>query len=228
MRHHDVIASCVLAFAIAAMPVSAMAQQSKPESEKPLAQFLYKGIRTSDLLGSPVFSKKGEHLGRVRNVVLADDGSVKAIISEQAGIGITPEFVFRLPWDKVVQPVRPGVLVADLSDARSHQFGLFAQDTEKKQPDFLVTEVLGDYARLQPGLGYGYVRDVVIAPEGRMIAVLVARDATMGGGTVAFPYPGRTGRWSPEMSYYGLPFVTVEQANNAALKVDAKQFETGG
>jgi sporulation protein YlmC with PRC-barrel domain len=222
------IASCMIVALIGLAPPPAIAEPKETKADKPLDETLYSGIRTTSLLDSRVFSKKGEHLGRVRNIVLADDGSVKAVIAEQAGIGTKPEFVFRLPWDQVVQPVRPGALIADLSDVRSNQFGLFTQESEKKDAEFLVTEVIGDYARLQTGLGYGYVKDVVLAPQGRTIAVLVARDTLTGGGTVAFPYPGRTGRWSPDMSYYGLPFVTIEQANEAALEVNPKQFETAG
>lgn len=222
------IASCMMAALMGLASPSAIAQPKETKADKPLGETLYSGIRASSLLESRVFSKKGEHLGQVRNIVLADDGSVKAVIAEQPGIGITPEFVFRLPWDSVVQPVRPGALIADLSDARSHQFGLFAQEPKKEGAEFLVSEVIGDYARLQTGLGYGYVKDIVLAPRGHMVAVLVARDTRMGAGTVAFPYPGRTGRWSPDMSYYGLPFVTAEQANDAAVKVNPKQFETAG
>ena len=159
-------------------------------------------------------------MGQVRNIVLGDDGSVKAVIAEQAGIGITPEFVFRIPWDSVVQPARPGALIADLSDARSDQFGLFAHDP-KQGAEFLVSEVIGDYARLQTGLGYGYVKDIVLDPSGQMVAVLIARDARI-------TFPGRTGRWSPAMSYYGLPFVTSDQADAAAMKVNVKRFNTDG
>lgn len=224
----NVISFCMIVALIGPAPAPAVAEPKETKADESLAETLYSGIRATSLLDSRVFSKKGEHLGQVRNVVLADDGSVKAVIAEQAGIGIAREFVFRVPWDAIVQPFRPGALIADLSDVRSHAFGLFAHEPGKKGEEFLVTEVIGDYARLQTGLGYGYVKDIVLAPPGRMIAVLVARDTPMGEGTVAFPYPGRTGRWSPDMSYYGLPFVTIEQANEAALEVNPKQFETAG
>jgi sporulation protein YlmC with PRC-barrel domain len=199
-----------------------------------MEQELYSGWRTSDLLGSRVFSKKGEYLGMVRNIVVADNGQVKALIAEEAGIGITLEFVFRLPWKDVAKPVHRGALIADLSDARSRQYGLFPapfgkSDEDKPQAeDFLVTKVLGDYARLQTGIGYGLVKDVVFSPQGRMVAVLVARDAAKGGGTIAFPSPGPTGKWSPRASYYGLPFVTAEEADRAGMRVDVRRFESNG
>ena len=219
------IVLCMIAAVIGFASPPAVAQPKEMKADKLVAETLYNGICASSILESRVFSKKGGYLGQVRNIVLADDGSVKALIAEQAGIGTTLEFVFRIPWDSVVQPARPGALIADLSDARSDQFGLFAQEP-KEGVEFLISEVIGDYARLQTGLGYGYVKDVVLAPPGQMVAVLIARDARTGIGTVAFPYPGRTGRWSPEMSYYGLPFVTLEQADAAATKVNPKHFET--
>jgi hypothetical protein len=57
-----------------------------------------------------------------------------------------------------------------------------------------------------------------------MMAVLVARDKQAGGGTIAFTYPDRMGKWSPAMSYYGLPYITAEQANHAGMTVNMRAF----
>jgi sporulation protein YlmC with PRC-barrel domain len=229
MSQLNAIVACVLVALLGLAPPAALAESKDVNGEKSFSETLHSGIRASGLLNSRIFSRAGEHLGQVRNIVFSDDGSVKAIIAEQAGIGTSLEFVFRLPWDAVAQPVRPGALIANLSDARSEQFRLFGEKADHKgDAEFLATEVVGDYVRLQTGLGYGYVKDVVLAPTGRMIAVLVARDTPMGGGTLAFPFPGRTGRWSADFSYYGLPFVTVEQANDAAVRVDLKRFDPAG
>ena len=59
---------------------------------------------------------------------------------------------------------------------------------------------------------------------GRLLAVLVWRDAG-GGGIYAFPWPGATGKWSADMSYYGLPYVTDDQARQAGLHVDLGRFQ---
>jgi sporulation protein YlmC with PRC-barrel domain len=191
-----------------------------------LEQKLYQGVRATDLLAARVVSQSGLPLGQIRNVELADDGRITAVIAERAGTGTTQEFVFRLPWQHVVKPLRNGPVVADLTDPESRLFSLFPQangNQDSSSSRYLISQVVGDYVRLQTGRGYGYVKDAVFSEDGRMFAVLVAR-AAPDGGTVAFPYPGRTGRWDAAMSYYGLPFVTSEQADEAGLKVDKAKF----
>lgn len=208
---------------VAAQPEASLRHQTASQ----LSDELYSGWRASRILESRVFSKGGKGLGSVRNIVVADSGHIVSLISEQAGIGVRQEFVFQVPWDKVVKPLYGGILLADLSDNRSEEFALFrSQPKSKDSPGtFLITDVIGDYVRLQTGLGYGYVSDVVFGQEGRMLAVLVTRQAAAGGGIFAFPYPGQTGKWQAGMSYYGLPYIAEQQANAAGLRVDNKRFE---
>lgn len=207
------------------VPVANEAAASHPATA--LAESLYQGWRASRLLDSFILSRDGKRLGQVRNLVVADNGQIEALLAEEAGLGTRPEFVFRLPWSRVVKPVQPGAIIADLSDNRRRDFGLFSSTSDERPPNFLISKVLGDYVRLQTGLGYGYVSDVVFDKHGKMHAILVAREAFAGGGTFAFPYPGQTGRWNAGMSYYGLPYVTLDQANEAGLRVDRTKFEDG-
>lgn len=85
--------------------------------------------------------------------------------------------------------------------------------------------MIGDYTRLQAGQGYGYVSDLVFSQDGKLLDVLVSRGASAGGGTYAFSYPDDTGKWSPGMSYYGLPYVTGDQATRAGVRVDLSRFD---
>ena len=71
--------------------------------------------------------------------------------------------------------------------------------------------------------GYGYVTDVVFTGDGRLMAVLIAREASAGG-TYAFPAGSFRAGWDPGWSYYGLPFVTPSQAEAAGLRVEPGRF----
>ena len=192
-----------------------------------LPEVVYDGWRASKLLGSAVFSLKGEYLGEVRNALVADDGQINALLVEGGATGEAPAFVFRIPWLRIVHPLHTGALIADFSNLQSREYGLFfdPERTKDHSQVFPITKVLGDYARLQTGQGYGYVSDLVFNQSGRWIAVLVSRDASAGGGTYAFAYPGASGKWSAEMSYYGLPYVTEDQAAKAGLRIDVQRFQ---
>lgn len=191
------------------------------------ANTVYDGYRASRLLGSAVFSLKGEYLGAVRNVTMAEDGQIVYLLVEGLRTKNEPEFISRIPFERVLRPLHQGAIVADFSDLRSREYGLFTEPgTAQAEPhEFLISKVIGDYARLQAGQGYGYVSDLVFDRGGKLAAVVISREAAAGGGTYAFPYPGQTGRWSPKLSYYGLPYVTADQANKAGLRLDLKEFQ---
>lgn len=203
-----------------------VATEQSAQSQQ-FATTVYDGYRASRLLGSAVFSLKGEYLGAVRNVVMADDGQIVSLLVEGFRTKDQPEFISRIPFKRVLRPLHEGAIVADFSDLRSREFGLFVDpDQAEAEPhEFTISKIIGDYARLQAGQGYGYVSDLVFDSGGKLAAVVISREASAGGGTYAFPYPGQTGRWSPKLSYYGLPYVTVDQANKAGLRLDMKEFQ---
>ncbi|UPJ56917.1 PRC-barrel domain-containing protein [Bradyrhizobium sp. 192] len=206
---------------------TAMQATTEPSAQsQQFANTVYDGYRASRLLGSAVFSLKGEYLGAVRNVILADDGQIASLLVEGFRTKGEPEFISRIPFNRVLRPLHEGAIVADFSDLRSREYGLFVDpgQAHTEPHEFSVSKVIGDYARLQAGQGYGYVSDLVFDSGGKLAAVVISREASAGGGTYAFPYPGQTGRWSPKLSYYGLPYVTAEQANKAGLRLDMKEF----
>jgi sporulation protein YlmC with PRC-barrel domain len=187
------------------------------------------GIRATDLLTSRVVSSAGAFLGQVRDVELAD-GRIVAIVAEKAGIGLSPGFVFRLPWAHVQRPIRSGTIVGDVAASGSRRFGFAefkdADLRQKGHAGFRVMDLIGDHARLATGVGYGVVGDIVFSGNGQMVAVLVMRDEPAGG-TLAFPYPGRRGQWNPGMSYYGLPFITTKQADGAGIRIGKRESNGG-
>lgn len=209
--------------AIGLVPMPALASPTAP-TPGAISDEIYDGLLASGLIDSHIFSRDGKYLGRVRNVAIRDSGQIEALIVERERISIADDAVFRVSWDRIVKPVHPGILIAGVVDFSGPEFGLFPE-TKPAGENFLVSEVLGEYARLQAGQGYGYVKDAVFDTNGNLLAVLIARDVQAGGGTFAFAYPGRTGKWSPDMSYYGLPYVTADQASKNGFRVDRKKFK---
>ena len=204
-------------------PAQAQTAPSAPSQE---SQNLYQGWRARQLLGSAVLTQDGRTIGQVRDIVVDKDGRIEALIMEGGGPLQLPDSVYRIPWSEVdLTPGKPGV-VADLSDAKRPRYGLFpgSEGVATLPREFRVNEVIGDYARLQTGHGYGYVTDVVFTGDGRLGAVLVTRQTGAAGTTTAFPFPGVQSPWDPGASYFGLPHVTVEQADKAGVVVDASRF----
>jgi sporulation protein YlmC with PRC-barrel domain len=212
-----------------AVPTGAQLPTTPRQQVVPLsANDLYRGWLASRVLGKGVISKTGLGLGTLRNIMIGDDGWIQALIIDDDSTG-GAEFVFRVPWRNVHSSLLPDRVVVDVSSRRQSEFDIFPDDEKKAEmsQEFAVSAVINDYARLQTGRGYGYVRDVVFTPEGRMRAVLVTRSARLGGGTVAFGFPASPAeRWDPGTSYYGLPYVTTEQADAAAVSADLKHFKT--
>lgn len=189
------------------------------------AEAMYQGWRASKVLGGRVVANSGEEFGIARNILMDMKGQIIALIVEAPSSAGFAEFVYRIPWSKIERSKPSHNVIVDIPPGQQRQYGL--SPNEKSSPatkEFSVQAVIGDYARLQVGQAYGYVSDVVFTEGGQMLAVLVTRDFAAGGGTYAFGFPGTIGRWDPTVGYYGLPYVTNEQADAATVKVDPKRF----
>jgi len=192
------------------------------------ADELYRGWRASHVLGKEVSSVAGTSLGTARNLIIGPDGQVRAVVVEGSKRDLSREFMFRIPWQRLELSRLPGRLTADIDADRDPAYGIFRNDDQHVLGEFAVTEIIGDYARLQAGQGYGYVSDAVFTRAGNLIAVLITRDARSGGGTYAFGFPERpVERWNAGASYFGLPYVTAEHADAAAIPVDLTRFRDG-
>lgn len=223
-----------------AAPWPAVAQEApSPPGQNPAIQphlvgeisrlspaILYQGWRSRQLIGQKVLTAgDGRELGAVRDIVVDADGRISALIVEGGASGI-PEAVHRIPWSQVdLTPDRDGIAVR-LGSGPRPEYTLFPgpEGVPTLPREFRVSELVGDYARLQTGRGYGHVTDAVFTRDGRVMAVLIARDATAGGGTYAFPAGSFKTGWDPGWSYYGLPHVTPSQAESAGLRVEAERF----
>jgi sporulation protein YlmC with PRC-barrel domain len=187
---------------------------------------LYQGWRARQLIGQSVKAKDGRTVGSVSDIIVDADGRAAALVIEGGGAAQVPDALYRIPWSNVdLTPGQDGV-TADLSSGRQPQHALFpgTPGVPILPREFRVREIVGDYARLKTGYGYGIVTDAVFASDGRVIAVLVSRDAAAGGGTAAFPFQGASGPWDASMSYFGLPYITEDQAGEAGLRIEAGRF----
>lgn len=201
--------------------------QPQPSSTAADAQMMYEGWRARQALGSEVLNKQDRRsIGQVRDIVIDRDGRVEALIVEGGGPVQIPEAVYRIPWREVDTTPGEAGIVADLSDVNRPRYGLVpgVEGAPTLPREFRVTEVIGDHARLQTGHGFGYVTDVVFTKDGRVAGVLVTRDVEAAGRILAFPFPGIQTRWDPGASYFGLPQVTAEAAEQAAIPIEASRL----
>lgn len=222
-------------FAAGALTTPALSQASNPAVQPALEghvsqlapDALYEGWRWQQLIGQQALRRSGGEVGIVRDLIIDTDGRLAAALIAGRGTVSAPDALYRIPWNEI--DLTPGQkhIVATISADEKARYALFPgmEGVQTLPREFRLTEVLGDYARLQTGYGYGYVTDVVFSRDGRLIAVLISRDAASGGGTFAFPFPGTVGRWDPGASYYGLPFITDSQAQAAGLRIDPKRFK---
>lgn len=210
---------------VAAPPVT---RQRADTQTNPLDPgLIYKGWRARLLFGQPVMDRHADQqIGTVRDILVDANGQAAALVIENSGTEYVPQAIYRIRWKDVdLTPYRSGVVI-DPPSRDLHRFGLFpgSESVDTLPREFRLSEILGDYARLQTGYGYGIVTDAIFTQDGQLRAVLVSRDAASGGRTIAFPFLGTQGPWDPGLSYYGLPFVTDHQADSAGLKVDPDRF----
>jgi sporulation protein YlmC with PRC-barrel domain len=222
------LVSALLAGAASFPPAGAEQASTNPKQVVPLsADALYSGWRASDVLGHKAVTTSGQELGTVRNLLVGSDGGLEALVLQGGGVSNAKEFIFRVPWQTVDATRLPDHVIITVSDGGRPEYGIFpgARGIPDVPNEFPVTHVIGDYARLQAGQGYGYVSDVAFTRRGDMLAVLVTRDATAGGGIYAFGFPrSPVPRWDPSTGYYGLPYVTARQADEAAVRVQSSRF----
>ncbi|WP_230530885.1 PRC-barrel domain-containing protein [Microvirga roseola] len=223
--------AALVATALASPAVAQGAFQAAPSGPVAGGQIspeaLYQGWRSRQVIGGVVHRPNGDPVGTVRDLIIGADGRIAAIVVEGGGASGVPDVVYRIPWDQVgLTPGRDGVAVNLAGSRNDPRYRLFQGTAEVTTAprEYRLTEIIGDYARLQTGYGFGIVTDAVFGPEGHLIAILVSRDAASGGGTYAFPYPGTTGRWEPQASYYGLPYVTDRQAAAAGVRIEPQRF----
>jgi sporulation protein YlmC with PRC-barrel domain len=209
-----------VAFGLAEAPKAAPA---RTKQIVPLtSEALYRGWRASRLLASRVAASAGRDLGTVRNLLIGKDSQLEALVVEGRNAIDRRATVFRIPWEKVSKSGLPSEIIADVTNGARPEH----RRIRGTPALFSADDIIGDYARLRNGRTYGHVFDVVFTQRGRMFAIVVIREPAAGGGIYALGLPGLAERWDPSRSHYDLPYLTVDQANEAAIPVDLHRFHT--
>lgn len=168
------------------------------------------GWRAEQAIGMDVLGADGERIGEIDNLIVGPDGVVRSAVIEIGegifGIGGTR---LSVPWQEV--EFGPGGASVPVDERNFRDYGLFRDVEAAAAPrSWKATELLDDYVRLAAGEAYGWVEDLVFDRQGRLEAVVVARDLEYGPGLYAFPYYGYPYGFDPGLGYYRLPYEPME------------------
>jgi sporulation protein YlmC with PRC-barrel domain len=177
-----------------------------------------------------VFSRNGENIGDVEDIIANQDGKLIAVIAEVGGFWDIGDTHVSVPWSEI--EMSPDGITVPVTEETIEDYGLFDReylsaetassemvgevDAADTGPSaFRLSELIGDYARLRGDgdemVNYGYVRDVMIQ-DGSIAAVVVNPDVGYGapGYYTAYPYYGYAYR--PGGRYYDMPYTEGDVA----------------
>ena len=187
---------------------------------------IYSGWSAHQLIGQDVYGTNQNDLGEIQDLVLDPNGQVKSIVVNGGGFLDIGDSTFRIPWSDVnLTPGKDNVAVS-VSEQQAENRGWYDQpEAVSTGPhEFRVNQLIGEYARINDGRGFGYVSDVIFNKNGKAMAVLIDRDLAYGGGTYGYPFYGSANGWWPGADRYVLPFNSVKLAAEAP-KVDKGRLE---
>lgn len=188
----------------------------------PLAQFDQRQFQNSwtaeNMLGSDVYGEDGSLVGEVANIIIGPNGTIdRLVVSTDNFLGIGDRMV-SVPQNNVTLTPGEAGIRTRLDEDQMDDFSLFAEEEVRTGPRaFRVSDLMGDYVRLQNGRDYGYVTDVVFGRDGNLQAVLVQPDITFdqagyAGGAYAYPFYGYDYGFEPLEQTYDLPYDETEVA----------------
>lgn len=192
------------------------------------------GVQAANLMDTEVFGPEGEEIGSVENMIVSDDNKVVAIIAQVGGIWDIGDTHVAVPWSDV-ELTDDGVQIPVTED-NAEEYGLFENEYITKQNlqqvtqvdddvntgfnTWKMTDLIGDYASLSGGVGYGYVDNVILSEDGEIQAVVIETTGEYGNGTYAYPFYGYDYGWDPGYQAYELPYGEDEVAGLAEFEDD--------
>jgi sporulation protein YlmC with PRC-barrel domain len=173
-------ALAVLIGATGAVPATAQTLETDGTEVISLAEWRYEDLYAGAMSAEEfiddmvVYTRNGENVGDVEDLVASQDGKILAVIAEVGGVWDIGDTHVSVPWSEVKMN-GDGVTVP-VTEETIQDYGLFDQDpltseeargemvgamddTATGQRAFRISELIGDYARLRAGPGNGAADD---------------------------------------------------------------------
>ena len=210
MRRQHASITTAIALALAATPLAAAgAATDKIDITTWDQAELYEGWTAEQLFDTEVRGSENDELGEIENLVIGADGKVTKIIVEAGGFLDIGDTHFAVPWDRVEFGPDMEWVRIPVDEDNVEEFGLFEGGEEPTTGPraWRASELINDYVRLQDGVGYGIVQDIVFSQDGDVEAVVVYPDVGYGiGPPYAYPYYGYDREFDPGAETYELPY----------------------
>ncbi|MGC2855783.1 PRC-barrel domain-containing protein [Novispirillum sp. DQ9] len=201
-----------------ALPAAA---QDRPEEPPLEPDRLARGVAASAMMALPLVDGQGRSLGHIRDVLLqARDSHLAGVIALPPGDAPDGPRPVVIPWSAV--RLGEGAVRVDVPEGAGLDAFALPADGVAPLPGQGRTlgNLIGDYAVLRGGVGFGTVRDVVFDPaDGVLIAVVVEPAGRFGSGRAA-AYPYDAAAWTPEAGVYALPYGEGEVADHPPFDLD--------
>ncbi|KJS45878.1 MAG: hypothetical protein VR70_00085 [Rhodospirillaceae bacterium BRH_c57] len=175
-------------------------------------------VSASRMIDMPVIDATGKTIGRIVNFAMDPDHQrFDAAVVEAPGLGEAAPSHLVIPWQDIT-------LTADhirvpVGDSDAQTYAPFQPDpviAADERPDsqlgWRLSNLVGNYAVLRGGVGYGEVQDVLVDVGTGALSTLVVQPAGRFGTGEPAAYPFVAEAWTPETGTYALPHTADEIA----------------
>ncbi len=204
----------LLAFGLAAvLATPAMAQENL--------------MAASRMIDMPVLDATGKTIGRIVNFALGTDHQrFDAAVVEAPGLGGSAPSHLVVPWQDISVTADHVQVPVGNGDAQAYapfqpEPIIDAEERPDAQLGWRLTNLIGDYAVLRGGVGYGEVQDVLVDAETGAISALVVQPAGRFGTGQPAAYPFVAEAWTPKTGTYALPHDANEVAEQAPFDYES-------
>ena len=164
-------------------------------------------------------------VGKVDNIIFGPDGKVRKLVVSTGGFLELNEKNLAVKWSDV--KLGPGYqyVTTAITAESVEKYGLFDNSPKSSGPlaprEWRASELIGDYVYLKGNVRYAYVRDLMVAQDGQLQAVIVSPDVVYShgvGGYFAFPFFHTHHNWHPGDAHYDLPYEKADIADFVPYK----------